>query len=113
MRAAPLTRPTVSVIRGENIAISSKSFIRVLLSGIVARAIIVVDVTHPEEVTACEQWFAKWVSALTYRSDNQGCRCCVNIWEVEGPDEALAALPSGIKANNVSLDCPSSRNPAR
>jgi len=36
--------------------------------------------------------------SLTFRSENQGCGCCVNMWNVEGPDEALAALPLTIKA---------------
>lgn len=34
---------------------------------------------------------------LTCRSENQGCGCWVNVWDVEGPDEALAALPSSIR----------------
>lgn len=64
------------------------------------RATIIVDVTHPEEVTACEDWFAKWAPSLTLQSENQGCGCCVNMWDVEGPDEALAALPLSIKGDS-------------
>jgi len=63
------------------------------------RATIVVDVTHPEEIAACDEWFAKWTPRLTYRSENQGCGCCVNIWDVVAPDEALAALPANIKGH--------------
>ena len=64
------------------------------------RATIIVDVTHPDEVALSEDWLAKWTSSLTYRSENQGCGCCVNIWDVEGPEEALAALPSNIKGDS-------------
>jgi hypothetical protein len=64
------------------------------------RATIIVDVTHPEEVTASEDWFAKWAPSLTFRSENQGCGCCVNMWNVEGPDEAFAALPLSIKGDS-------------
>lgn len=71
-----------------------------VLSSAHARATIIVDVTHPEEVTACEDWFAKWATSLTFRSENQGCGCCVNMWNVEGPDEALSALPLSIKGDS-------------
>ena len=64
------------------------------------RATIIVDVTHPEEVAASEEWLTKWTPNLSYRSENQGCGCCVNIWDVEGPEEALAALPSSIKGGS-------------
>ena len=60
------------------------------------RATIIVDVAHPEEIAASEEWFTKWAPSLTYRSDNQGCGCCVNIWDVEEADDAIAALPSSI-----------------
>ena len=63
------------------------------------RATIIVDLTHPEELAAADKWFTKWAPSLTYRSENQGCGCCVNIWDVEGPDEALAALPSSIRGS--------------
>jgi hypothetical protein len=62
------------------------------------RATIIVDVTHPEEVTASEEWFAKWTASLTYRSEDKGCGCCVHIWDVEGAEDALLALPPGIRA---------------
>ena len=64
------------------------------------RATIIVDVTHPEEVAASEDWFSKWTPRLTSRSENQACGCCVNIWDVEVPYGALTALPSSIKADS-------------
>jgi hypothetical protein len=57
------------------------------------RATTIVDVAHPEEIAASEGWFTKWTTSITYRSDNQGYGCCVNIWDVEGSDDAMAALP--------------------
>jgi len=62
------------------------------------RATIIVDVNDPEDVAAFEAWFATWTTSLTYRSENEGCGCCVHIWNVEGTEEALAALPDNIKA---------------
>lgn len=64
------------------------------------RETIIVDVTHPEEVTASENWFVKWTPNFTFRSENQGCGCCINIWDVEGTDEAVTALPSSITGDS-------------
>jgi hypothetical protein len=58
-----------------------------------ARATVIVEVDQPEQMTAVDTWFAKWGERLNFRSENQGCGCCVNIWEVEGPAEAFAELP--------------------
>lgn len=71
---------------------------------VMPRATIVVDVTDPDEITACEEWFTKWTSGLTYRSENQGCGCCVNIWDVEGSDDAIAALPFTIRGQSKWVD---------
>jgi len=74
------------------------------------RATIIVDVDHPDELRASEQWFAKWASMLTYRSENEGCGCCVNMWNVEGPHDAIADLPSGIKAQSAWAEPSSEKN---
>lgn len=66
-----------------------------------AHATIIVDITRPAELAMSEEWFAKWAPSLTYQSADQGCGCCVNIWDVEGTDEAVADLPSNIKADNA------------
>jgi hypothetical protein len=68
------------------------------------RATVIVDVTHHEDVVASEAWFARWASALSYTSEDEGCGCCVHIWNVEGPAEALAAIPSKIKGESTWAD---------
>ena len=74
------------------------------------RATIIVNVDNPEESRASEQWFAKWASTLTYHSENEGCGCCVNIWNVEGPSDALADLPLNIKGNSDWANHASDKN---
>ena len=59
-----------------------------------SRATIVIALDQPEEVAAGNLWFATWKEKLSYLSENSGCGCCVDIYEVEGPDEAIAAIPS-------------------
>lgn len=57
------------------------------------RATIVVAVDDPEEFASVEAWFTRWRPVLTHCSDNFGCGCCVDIWEVEATPEAIADLP--------------------
>lgn len=61
------------------------------------RATICVDVNRPDECAAVEAWFERWRDRLTYVSENRGCGCCVNTWDVDGPDEAVSELPSDVR----------------
>ena len=54
---------------------------------------------EPDDRDAAEAWFDRWGPALTSVSDNLGCGCCVDVFEVEGPPEAFAALPASVSAD--------------
>jgi hypothetical protein len=60
------------------------------------RRTICVLVDSPDEVQAVDAWLAKWRDKLTYLSPNEGCGCCVDIYRVEGPAEAITEIPSGL-----------------
>jgi hypothetical protein len=62
------------------------------------RATIIVDVNEPEEDAAVTAWFERWRSELVFVSDDQGCGCCVHIWDVDGPADAIAALPVSVRS---------------
>jgi hypothetical protein len=68
------------------------------------RATIVVSVEAPEEVAAADAWFARWRAQLTYLSENTGCGCCVDIWDVDAPDEAVEELPYALNAMSSWTD---------
>jgi hypothetical protein len=59
------------------------------------QATICVEVDDDEECRIVEAWLNRW-SAKIRCSDNQGCGCCVDIWQVEAPQEALNELPAHI-----------------
>ena len=63
-----------------------------------AKVQIVVAVDEPDEVRVVSDWFARWRVALSSVSDNTGCGCCADIWDVTGPAEALAELPESVIA---------------
>ena len=62
------------------------------------RATICVDVNRADDRAAVEAWFERWRSSLSVLSENEGCGCCVDIWNVDGPEEAIAAIPETLHA---------------
>jgi hypothetical protein len=65
-----------------------------------ARATVCVAVDSEEEVQAAEAWFTKWRDRLDAVSGDSGCGCCVHMWDVEGPPEAIAEIPDSISADS-------------
>jgi len=76
-----------------------------------AHAQIIVAVDQPTEVADFDAWLATNASRLTYISDNTGCGCCVDIYDVEGPEEVLRSLPPTLSVAVTSSDCPSHHGP--
>ncbi len=64
------------------------------------RATICVSVDEPAEIAALEAWLAKWRDALAFASQNEGCGCCVNMYRIAGPAEAIAERPENIIATD-------------
>ena len=57
------------------------------------RASISVASDAPDEQAAFEAWLRRWEAQLTFISDDYGCGCCVHLFDVEGPKEAIGAIP--------------------
>jgi hypothetical protein len=57
------------------------------------RATICACTDSENEVALLMIWLENWRNRLVYLSENQGCGCCVHIYDVEGPQEAIDALP--------------------
>lgn len=62
------------------------------------RATICVDVNHEAERAAVEAWFERWRDRLAFASDNEGCGWCVDMWNVDGPSDAIAEIPAAVRA---------------
>jgi hypothetical protein len=62
------------------------------------RATICIDANHEDDCTAVSAWFERWGEHLVYVSKNEGRGCCVDIWNVEGPTEAIFDLPPTVRA---------------
>jgi hypothetical protein len=55
-------------------------------------------VEREEERAAVAAWFDRWRDRLTFLSGNRGCGCCVDMWNVDGPLEAIVELPPTVRA---------------
>lgn len=62
------------------------------------RATLIAASDSPEEMSALEEWLSRWRDSLSYLSDDTGCGCCVHIYDVDGPQEAVDAIPSTLSA---------------
>jgi hypothetical protein len=60
-----------------------------------------VDVHDPEDVAALERWRQAWGARVQFSEQNQGCGCCVDIWDVEAPEEAVAELPETLLSTSA------------
>ncbi len=58
-----------------------------------ARATLCAATDVQSEVDALNAWISKWKESLTHFSGNLGCGCCVDMYDVEGPIEAVEDIP--------------------
>ena len=63
-----------------------------------ARATVCISLDSDDEVRAWREWLSEWREQLSYLSDNTGCGCCVDMFNLEGPQVAVDAIPPSIRA---------------
>lgn len=61
-------------------------------------ATIVVALDQPDEQAAWRDWLERNRGSIDRLSENLGCGCCVDIYEVEAPAEVIATLPHGVRS---------------
>jgi hypothetical protein len=77
------------------------------------RATIIIYAEGREEWEAFEAWRGRWQKDLSLLSDDEGCGCCVNIFRVEGPEEAIEAIPEPIRGGSEWDDPLRAKDPER
>lgn len=53
-----------------------------------------------KEREVVEVWLSKWRETLGFCSETKGCGCCVDIYHIEAPEEALTELPPSVIATS-------------
>lgn len=69
------------------------------------RATILLEADNKGENALARDWFARWTKALTGMSRG-GCGCCVVSFIVEGPSEAMEAIPPAIRGGTPDDQTP-------
>jgi len=62
---------------------------------VVPRATVCVDVGTPEQA-AVDDWLERWRPRLPFAAENEGRGCCVDLYRVDAPREALDELPPAV-----------------
>ncbi len=51
------------------------------------------DETHEEDLKLFDNWKESHADQISFIGENEGCGCCVHIWNVECADELVSLLP--------------------
>ena len=57
------------------------------------RATVCLRADSIEEKVEFTAWQTTWKKRMTFVSHDYGCGCCIHIFDLEGPPEAIDALP--------------------
>jgi len=57
------------------------------------RATLVVAADEPEDRLSALQWIDEHRDTLDFVSENLGCGCCVDIWNIEGDARIVDRIP--------------------
>jgi len=79
------------------------------------RGSVCISADSDEGSAAFESWLERWKEKMTFVSGDYGCGCCVHQFDLEGPKEAIGAIPEkircqsewtekGVKSGNPNLD---------
>lgn len=49
-----------------------------------------------EEKVEFTTWLTAWRSKMSYVSPDYGCGCCIHLFHLEGPKEAIDAIPNAL-----------------
>lgn len=60
------------------------------------RVRIFYDTNSPGLSPAVESWLRRWRPVIAIHSEERGCGCHHDLYEIEAPEEALAELPEEI-----------------
>lgn len=64
------------------------------------RASLSISEDSESEKSDFEAWSTRWKDKMTIFSDDYGCGCCVHLYDVEGPEEAIEAIPQALRTTS-------------
>jgi hypothetical protein len=79
----------------------------------VPRATICIDTDDPAKRLQVESWLLRWRDALGKDTENIGCGCCIDMYDVDAPWEAVRELPEEFFALSDWAERPSLNMPTK
>jgi hypothetical protein len=70
----------------------------------ISRATLIATADDSDNRVMARTWLEKHKSSLVFVSDNLGCGCCVDIWNIEGDATVVASIPSILLASSAWAD---------
>jgi hypothetical protein len=65
-----------------------------------SRATLVAIADNPSSRIAAEAWLQENQHLLSFVSENLGCGCCVDIWNIEGDSDIISSIPSELLSSS-------------
>ena len=65
------------------------------------RATLIATADEPENRLAAFQWINRHKEALSFVSENLGCGCCVDIWNIEGDSQVIGQVPQNLLGSSA------------
>lgn len=56
------------------------------------RVTVCISADKPEEGASFADWQQKWKDMIVFISEDYGCGCCVNLFDIEASEEAIADI---------------------
>lgn len=69
-----------------------------------SRATLMATADEPANRDAAIAWIEQHHDALGFVSDNLGCGCCVDIWNIEGDSAVVRQVPPSLLAASAWAD---------
>lgn len=66
-----------------------------------------------EEKVEFNAWQTAWQRKMTFVSRDYGCGCCIHLIDLEGPKEAIDAIPPNLRIGSAWTEASVSRLPRR
>ena len=70
----------------------------------ISRATLIATADDPDSRLAVRAWLETHRRSLGFVSDNLGCGCCVDLWDIEGDAAVLTSIPSHLLASSAWAD---------
>lgn len=67
--------------------------------------LVVNEETYEDDYKFITEWLDLHKNDISYNSDDDGCGCCVNLWEIECDEVMISEIPERMRYDLYSSAC--------